>query len=139
MTTLAYRHGVLAADSLTTSNGYRDGQAIKIRKLGPLLVGGCGTSAICEQFVDWVKNGMKGDSPWTGKDAGNSMVVLPDDTILVWGHNGPWRSRSDFYAMGSGELLALGAMAHGANAAEAVEAAMRFDVHSGGPVRTIYR
>lgn len=139
MTTLAYRNGVIAADSLATSAGYRDGLVIKIRKIGPLLVGGVGTSAVCERFVDWVRKGMTGDSPWTGTDLGNSMIVTPDDTILVFGQNGPWRTRGDFYAMGSGELLALGAMAHGASAAEAVAAAIRFDVHSGGPVRTLSR
>lgn len=139
MTTIAYRGGVLAADSLGTSGGYRDGHCVKIRKIGPLLIAGCGTSAICEQFVDWVKNGMNGDSPWTGKDAGNSLVVCPDDTMLVFGQNGPWRSYSDFYALGSGELLALGAMAHGATAHQAVEAAIRFDCHSGGPIRTLTR
>lgn len=139
MTTIAYRDGVLAADSLGTAGGYRDGHCVKIRRIGRLLVGGCGNGAICEQFVDWVKKGMNGASPWTGTEAGNSLVICPDGTLLMFGQSGPWRSSSDFYALGSGELLALGAMAHGATAHQAVEAAIRFDCHSGGPIRTLTR
>lgn len=139
MTTIAFRHGVLASDSMVSSNNMHEGQAVKIRRIGKVLVGAAGSGALAQRFADWVKAGMKGDSPWTGKDAGNSLVVCPDDTMLVFGQNGPWRSYSDFYALGSGELLALGAMAHGATAHQAVEAAIRFDCHSGGPIRTLTR
>lgn len=139
MTTIAYRDGCLAADSLTTSGGLRDGLNLKIRKIGPLLVAGAGASAICERFFDWVRKGMIGDSPWTGSDGGNSFIVAPNGSILVFGQSGPWKVEQPFYALGTGEHLALGAMAHGASAAEAVECAIRFDIYSGGPIRTITR
>lgn len=139
MTTIAYKAGVLAADSLCTSNGFREGDALKIRKIGRLLVAGCGASARCERFFDWVAAGMNGESPWTGHDSGNSLIVLPDDTLVMFGENGPWPLQADFYALGSGELIALGAMAAGASAAEAVAHAIRFDTRSGGPIRTISR
>lgn len=139
MTTIAYRRGVLAADSLTTSNGLRDSLAQKIHRVGPLLIGGAGVSALCIRFVEWVQAGMKGNSPWHGEDGGNSFIVMPDDTILVFGANGPWKVETDFYALGSGEQLALGAMAFGASAEQAVECAIRFDVFSGGPIRTLRR
>jgi hypothetical protein len=41
---------------------------------------------------------------------------------------------ADYTAIGSGQLLALGAMAHGATAEEAVAAACLHDKASGGPV-----
>jgi 20S proteasome alpha/beta subunit len=139
MTTIAYKGGVMAADSLATCNGMRDSMALKVRRVGPLLIGGAGTAATCERFVDWVRKGMHGLSPWDGNEGGNSFIVLPDDTIVVFGQSGPWRVKSDFYAMGSGEQIALGAMAHGATAEQAVEHAIRFDIHSGGPIRTVKR
>lgn len=139
LTSIAYRNGVLASDSLVTSNGMREGQAQKIHQVGPLLIAGAGASALCDQFVTWVRAGMKGDSPWQGHDCGNSMIVMPDDTILIYGEHGPWKSETDFYALGSGEQIALGAMAFGASAEQAIECAIRFDVFSGGPIRTLKR
>lgn len=139
MTTIAYRRGVLASDSLVTCNGLRDGYAQKIYRVGPLLVAGAGSAAICTRFVEWVRAGMKGESPWYGEDSGNSMIITPEDQIVVWGSSGSWVSDSDFYALGSGERLALGAMAYGASAEEAVECAIRFDVYSGGPIKTVRR
>lgn len=115
----------------------RDGLAVKIRKIGPLLVAGAGATSRCSAFMDWVKAGMKGHSPWYGKDDGNSMIVTPDRRIVVFGESGQWLVDNEFYAMGSGERFALGAMAHGACAAEAVQAAIRFDIYSGGPIRTV--
>jgi hypothetical protein len=139
VTTIAYRNGILASDSLATSNGLRDSHTQKIHKIGPLLVAGAGISAICTRFVQWVKDGMKGDSPWQGQDGGNSFIVMPDEVILVFGENGPWKVERDFYALGSGEQVAIGAMAHGATAEEAVAHAITFDVYSGGPIRTLSR
>lgn len=139
MTTIAYRDGVLAADSLTTSNGVRESPRLKIRNIKGLLVAGAGTSAICDRFFDWVKAGMTGLSPWEGHDCGNGMIITPDDTILVFGANGPWQVERNFYSMGSGEQIALGAMAHGATAEEAVGHAIAYDVYSGGDIRTVTR
>lgn len=139
MTTIAYKAGVLAADSLTTVNGMRDSFAQKIWQVGPLLIGGAGSSALCIQFYEWVKEGMEGQCP-IRCDGANGFIVTPDDTIVTWGENGPWTSRGvEFCAFGSGERFALGAMAAGASAEEAVAAAIRFDVYSGGPIRTLAR
>lgn len=138
MTTLAYRDGVLAADSLATAGGIRDSEVLKVRKIGRLLTAGCGSGALCEKFVGWVQRGMPGNSPWEGSGAdGNSLLVAPDRSLVVFGVNGPWRVDRPFYALGSGGDIALGAMAAGASAEEAVEIAIRFDVYSGGPIRSI--
>ena len=40
-------------------------------------------------------------------------------------------TENDFWAVGSGEEYALGAMAMGASAAQAVEVASQFDVYTG--------
>lgn len=140
MTTIAYRAGVLAADSLVTSNNLRDGHVQKIRRFGPLLVAAAGSASLGHQFFDWVGAGIKGPSPFQGVEGGgNGFIVMPDDLIVVWGTKGPWTLRAPFWACGSGQDLALGAMRAGCSADVAVLAAIDHDIYSGAPVHVLRR
>ena len=47
----------------------------------------------------------------------------------------PCRIRAKFLAIGSGAAVALGAMAAGADAKQAVRIACQFDAHTKGPVK----
>lgn len=132
MTTLAYRDGVLAADTLATSNGLRDDFGPKIWRHGDVLIGGAGSRALCLKFRDWVIGGMDGESPFEKGD-GNGIVVSPIG-IVCWSENGCWPVRQPFYALGSGYQVAMGAMEMGASAAEAVRVAMKWDCGTGGEV-----
>jgi hypothetical protein len=134
MTTIAYRDGVLAADSLATSNGLRDDYGSKIWKIGRVLVGACGDRAICLKFREWVANGLEGDSPFQGKEDGNGIVVAPGGNVVCWGNHGPWPVSTPFYSLGSGYQIAIGALEMGATASEAVEIAARHDTSTGGRV-----
>lgn len=136
MTTIAYRGGILAADSLTTCNGLRDGYRQKIFRVGRVLVGGSGSSAVCLKFRDWVANGMKGDSPFSGAEGGNGLVVS-EAGVVCWSSSGPITVYAPFYSLGSGYEIALGAMDQGASAEEAVRAAIRWDTCSGGNVNVL--
>lgn len=137
MTTIVYRDGVLAADSLGTANGLRVGYAKKIRKIGNVLAASCGSVALCEKFFDWVRSGLKGNDPFCGIDEGNGLVVTPEGHVICFGKNGPSRYAWPYFAMGSGEPVAVGALEMGASATEAVAAAIRVDVHSGGVIHSI--
>lgn len=137
MTTIAYRAGVLAADSQVSTGNIREGTATKARKFGRILAGGAGTAAIMERFFDWVRNGLEGEDPWRGEETGNGFVVLPDGLIVCWGKNGPWPVRTDFWAIGSGSDIAMGAMAAGASAEEAVALVAKHDLYTGGPIRVL--
>lgn len=135
MTTIAYRDGVLAADTLTTANGIRCGHHVKIHRFGRLLTGYCGRSSNYEAFRSWVKAGAEGK--FTSAE-GNVFIVTPDGVAIVWGDGDyPWRETGAMWALGSGEQLALGAMAAGATAEEAIHAAIAWDTGSGGPVTAI--
>lgn len=137
MTTLAYRSGILASDSLVTSGGARSGlTARKIRRVGGALVAGCGFIGELERFISWVAAGMTGDDPLRGGET-NALLIAPGQPLLMFGSTGPWAVEADFVAMGSGEDFAFGAMAYGASAIEAIEVAIRFDVYSGGPIQTL--
>ena len=56
MTTIAYRDGILAADSLVTLGSTKvHGSYQKIRRIGEYLVGTAGSVADCQAFVVWLK------------------------------------------------------------------------------------
>ncbi|UTC28589.1 hypothetical protein MARCHEWKA_00760 [Brevundimonas phage vB_BpoS-Marchewka] len=137
MTTIAFKDGVLAADSLVTSGGQRDGFSQKIWRHRRVLIGGAGCTAICHRFCEWVRGGMRGKCPVEGSNNANGFVITPDGTMVVWGSQGPWVNTTGVVAFGSGGDLAMGAMLAGASAVEAVAAAIKLDIHSGGPIRSL--
>ncbi|MEE4626600.1 hypothetical protein V2K62_03170 [Pseudomonas alliivorans] len=67
-------------------------------------------------------------------DNGKLMMVGHDDKTGVW-RQPPDLANHD--AIGSGSAYALAAMDMGASAEEAVKAAMKRDIYTGGTVRTV--
>ena len=61
MTTIAYRDGILAADSLCTVDDMVAGECRKITKFKKgkkqILAGGAGSKHAVENFLNWVDNG----------------------------------------------------------------------------------
>ena len=140
MTTIAYRDGVLAADSQVSRCGNDSGRTTKLRKVGGLVVGGCGTTSLCQRFIGWIAAGMQGHPPTLqiGDSSACVMAIMPNGTIVEWnGDHPPDIVRAEFAAWGSGADVALGAMAFGATAAEAVEAAATLDHATGGPITVL--
>lgn len=133
MTTIAYRDGVLAADTLATSNGLRDSIQHKIWRNGRILVGAAGSVSLCQSFRSWVVDGMTGDSPFKGKDDGNGLVVSRHG-IICFDSFGPCQIHAPFYALGTGYQIAMGSMQRGATAEQAVSDAIVWDICSGGKV-----
>ncbi len=134
MTTVAYRDGVLAADSQATNADLRTGTAQKVFGLHDgSLAAGLGAACQALPLIEWLRNGKQGERPPTGDGA--VIHVEADDKITVY-DSGGWQEldRQPFRAWGSGAGLALGAMSAGASAEEAVAIAIRFDIYSGFPV-----
>lgn len=134
MTTVAYRDGVLAADTLSTCNGLIDDYGAKVWRVGKVLVGAAGSRAVCLKFRDWVAGGMEGDSPMA--DDANGIVVS-SAAVVCWSEKGPWPVTAPFYSLGSGYQVALGAMEMGATAEQAVSAARKWDLGTGGEITTL--
>lgn len=140
MTTITYRDGVMAADTLVTSGNCRLGAHRKIGGRNGLLWGGCGDAAWCKRFRDWVATGLRGKLTKPPNERTGGMIVLPDDKILMVHASGyELRDGLAFWADGSGADYALGAMQMGATADEAVRAAMAWDRATGGDVMVIRR
>lgn len=141
MTTLTYRAGILASDSRMTNNGTIIGSAIKIRKRGPLLFAGCGSWALVTRFIDWSFKGCAGNPPpmiFPDADTtASGFIFMPNGTILTFEPSGPSVQHCEYFAEGSGRDTALGALAMGATAVEAIRVAIQHDIYSGGDIQVL--
>lgn len=155
MTTVAYRSGIMAADSRCTAHKTVVG---RIRKIYRLSNGGLyGHSGSADfrsilELVDKIKSpkflpSVKEIAATQCEARG--ILVFPRGQAFYLDVDQESKSGADrwtgsiveisedFAAVGSGSDIALGALAHGASAERAVGIACRFDVDSGTPVMTM--
>lgn len=148
MTTIAYRDGVMAADSKAYGGLYKNspGEKAKLHRiaLGDLAgwIVGISTNNVGgdKLLIAWLEAG----APLPASDSVKpdqfqilalslaGELFLANDNLSL---SGP--IRSDFYAIGSGDDFAMGALAMGADAAEAVRVASLFDRHTGGEIQVL--
>lgn len=144
MTTIAYRNGVIAADTRGTDDEYHPGiyRTEKLFTVDGDIIATAGDDASGMMFVDWYgkkKNGKRPKPPSALTEAGADfcVLVLTKDG-LFWADK--WcrliKITDEFYAIGSGRAYAMGAMDHGATAEQAVHTAMKWDPNTGGNVET---
>lgn len=143
MTTLAYKDGVLASDSMALNRWHILGAKTKIARRGSILFGASGySSPMCRAFIDWGLRGFVGEPPKLHIDNDTNAVgfIFPaDDRVIMFTHDGPNEFRAPFFAFGSGAGYATGAMAAGATPEEAIQIAMQFDIGTNGPTRVVRR
>ena len=150
MTTIAYREGVIAADTRGTDEGYHPGiyRTEKLFRVDDDIVATAGDDATGMIFVDWYgskrKGGRRPKPPSAlilGIEAASFCVLVLTKEGLFWADK--WcrliKITDEFYAIGSGAPYAMGAMAHGATAEDSVRTAMRWDPNTGGEVQTMKR
>lgn len=135
MTTIAYRDGIMAADSLSTANGIRFAEVVKMRRVRGVVFGFSGSTCDIQAFADWIKN--EGDYP---------SDLAPFEALVIDGTNGlrlyecgkhSFPIDEEFTAIGTGREIALAAMHMGATSHDAVKLAIKLDTRSGGPIRTL--
>lgn len=143
MTTIAYRKRVMAADSKTSFGDVSFANSTKIHKLSDgSLIGFSGTATGCERMLDVMKHAVIGgglNHDLFTDCKGASAIYVEAATEKVYCIEGGKRSgyfelEGDFFADGSGFVVALAAMKAGASAERAVEIACELDNNSGGPV-----
>ena len=154
MTTIAYRDGVIAADSRVTVDSEGGGSRvfhceklfskfIKFQgKKQNVVLAGAGEAFAAELFI---QNYTGGEVEQSIKE--NFLVGDADFTVLLMDSAGSlyemdrWchftKIKDTFYAVGSGAKAALGAMHMGADAYRAVQVACEIDPYTAPPV--IYR
>lgn len=144
MTTVAYRDGVLAADSRAYSGDKVPiGTKAKIHRLEDGTIYGISTNNVGGDAVlrRWVEGGcLPADSGDLKPDSFELLVVRPSGEVFYANGNldltGPLSAQ--FWSIGSGNEYALGAMARGADAEDAVRVGCELDPWSDGPI-TILR
>ena len=138
MTTIAYKDGILAADSQTTAGHLSTSSTrSKIRKFDDGYAAFSGLCSDIPILFDLIKGKeVEGDT----KDIDATAIVMPnkgkpyqasvDSLGNLYKH-----PISKFSAIGSGWTVAMGAMQSGASAKEAVKEAIKLDIYSGGAVK----
>lgn len=138
MTTIAWDGKTLAGDSRVSQSG-----TILPERFCKVVLGSNGhiggvagnVDMQCEIFLDWVKKGCEGDPVYPKSDS-TFILITPAGTVqeLIKGESVTKIKHWGYYAWGSGRDFALGALASGATAIRAVEAAMKFDPITGGKI-----
>lgn len=136
MTTIAWDGKILAADSLATCGTLRSKVVKIVRSASGFLCAGAGEFSAVVPWLRWVEGGLVPDDR-PGELGSKATVIIVDPRGRAHTLEGaPVRVPvlDKFWALGTGAELAMGAMAMGADAAQAVRIAAKFDVHTGGRV-----
>jgi len=140
MTVVTFRDGIMCADSRITSGSDICGRMNKIVRTPKrgLLAGGAGRCSDVQKFLDWCVDDCEGPLTQDAHSEWEGMVVYPNGSMVYYSNKGSWVPQKEkFYALGSGEPYALGAMAFGATAREAVKVACQYDSSCGLPIRSL--
>lgn len=148
MTTIAFRAGIIAADSMVFQNAQRANFEVrKIRKFGQTLVSGYGVLVVVQSFIRWAETVKHWDDlrdlpDFPNNDSGGGIAIRQDNggfLVAEFNHYGKeeyWITEAGFLAWGSGANWAEGALWAGASAEEAVRAAQFYSTTSGGTIHT---
>ena len=138
MTTIAYKDGVIAYDSRQTRSGSivsDDCQKLTVVDGVSFFISGavCDEKALIAAYFG-TPSPVPVECSGYVVDGGRLQMVGHDDKTGVWRQD---LDPANPDAIGSGSAYALAAMDMGASAEEAVRAAMKRDIYTGGKVRTM--
>jgi ATP-dependent HslUV protease subunit HslV len=142
MTTIAYRNGIIAADTGLTAGCLRDGHVEKIakRKDGS-VAGASGEAWWIVAFLEWFKNGGEVPHIVDGGVFSVALVVNKRRKVTIYesekGRTWSYEIKGPYHAIGSGRQVALGALHTGAHVVDAVKAAMVHDDGTYGKVQSL--
>lgn len=138
MTTIAYKDGVIAYDGRQTRNNRivsDTAQKCTVVDGVSFFLSGtvCDEKALIAAYFG-TPSSVPVECSGYVVDSGKLMLIGHDDDTGIWRQD---LDKSNPDAIGSGAPYALAAMDMGASAAEAVRAAMKRDIYSGGKIRTL--
>lgn len=143
MTTIAYKAGLIAADSRET-DGNTVGVCEKLfrKRVGKrdVVIATAGGSYAGMLFFDWFGSGKEPPSILSTLNLEEDFDVLILDRGKVYTANHlcrPIEVITPFIAIGSGDMAALAAMHCGRGAREAVRIACKIDPYSAAPIVTM--
>lgn len=137
MTIIAYRKGILAADTLISEpdNHLKSGYAKKIVKTKDgYLAGANGDCEYCVKFLEWAQTDRKTNAPKCCDDSDGAFLITPKGKIHYYYGKVFEVLDNEYVAIGSGAPVALGAMFAGGSAVVAVEAACKWNTLCDGKI-----
>ena len=138
MTTIAYRADVLSFDSQVATGDppYIGGSAEKGGRLADgSLWAFCGNLHHVHRCKWWLALPLN-DPPELDEDSA-LIVIRRDGAIMAWEKAGWVEFDAPFYAWGTGDMIAMGAMHAGATAEMAVQIAANLDPFTGGKIHAL--
>ena len=138
MTTIAYRNGVLAADSRCMLGGWKSTYPLpKLFRLKDGSVCGiCGDYASGLAFKDWLDSDHSNPRPTLAE---STVIQMTVDGLTIHEDGASFPVTTEFAAWGSGSPAANGALHMGADAVKAVQIAALLDDGTGGDVTFMAR
>lgn len=149
MTVIAYRNGIIACDSISSTRFQMNGHFTKIaRNYRGDLAGASGDATYAHDFLEWFKSNEKGPTPDAidredKSRTGVGVIIRSTDLrdVLVPVEVYQWDRKfimdCEYYACGSGAELAVGAFFAGADVTMAVQAAIKHEPYCGGAVQML--
>ncbi len=141
MTAIAYKSGILAADTQQFSGNMREGHTEKIvRRADGALAGASGRADLDHQFLELFKSGGDIDAfRLHGKEADDfgAVVIEPNGAVWLYTDLGKHPSIAPWQTLGSAYQFLHGALAAGASAEEAVRLAIEHTAACGGEVTVL--
>lgn len=147
MTTIAYRDGIIAADSRLTYDTEHGGsrkhictklyrkQITEGKRTFDVIIGTAGQSSPALLFVDWYGTGKEVPLQLQNLESDFTCLILhPDGLFEADQFCRPDKILEEFYAVGSGSKEAMTAMRCGKSAVEAVRLAAQSDPYTGGRI-----
>jgi hypothetical protein len=143
MTTIAYREGIMAADSRVTSESEAGGHivhhCVKLYRKAGAIIGLQGESSPGMFFLAWFGSNKPAPAALMESDADFCALVLTKKGLFEYDK---WCNAErvlmpkhrPYHAIGSGAKAAFGSMAEGKSARRAVAVACMFDPYTAPPV-----
>lgn len=145
MTIICVRDGVMAADSMSVLGGHLRSTVVaggaKITRLRRhtwegSLVGCAGYTAIIHQFLQWAEGNLDQRPVDIPADEFDILMLKPDGSLWRWDEKlRCYPLVDDFYAIGRPWEFAMGCMAAGCSAQQAVELSIKHSCSAGGAVQ----
>ena len=139
MTTIAFKDGFMSADTQAADNWGLVSHTSKLIRISDNCVAGiAGCSRQAFRFTERLKDGSVGgdDKPPEGDFV---VLVVTTNSIVVYYEDELFDDYTPekMWAIGSGRLIAMGAMAAGATAQDAVRIASKWDEGTGGDIEVM--
>lgn len=141
MTIIAYKSGLLCSDSCIADENVIVGSMKKVtRATDGTIAGAAGLASSVGSFLSWVEKGRRprNKPDLTGDEDFAGITVMKDGEVVFYdAPMTPMRVTDEFFALGSGADVAIGAMEFGADPVDAVRVAIRRKFGCRGPIQAV--